>query len=781
MGCGSSNASGDKPSAGGAGAESGSAAGGGGGKGGQKRLLDTYNVGEMLGQGAFGIVYACKPIGQERDCAVKMVDKVETPVDKIKEEADMLQKMDHPNVIKCHDVIYEKCFVCIVMDRLRGGDLIVGMQAHWKAKGKIPVMSTVHISAQMASSIHYLHKANIIHRDVKGDNYLCDRPDICDPQCRIVLTDFGTAVDCKPSERLREKCGTKLYWSPEFYKLDYSLKVDIWAMGVVVYGLLNGKFPFRDEKDIQTKQVTVPKGTPEDCQKFVLSILEKKEDKRADSKQCVESPWIVKKVSAADLGAQSADAEEWKPDDAAFREGGANDGIQNRRHELVERMQDAGQKKQPASKANKPEEHYWKEWFSIVDRHAKNSTLKYEWWSHSKVDDAGILSLEGAKAINKDNQIASTAVIGQQLREHGISVDKFGTGKFKSLESMATEVQNGSAVLMLDASSHKKLVRVVDIVILRICPPGQKDKFLVETSEKYPDGRERPTNRLPGTKKEPHMNSKQTSEKIVNDMLELNGCKVTFDFNQKEVFEEEEESPSYPGVTTVYRKELIEGILNAEQKNYVGMNAKDKEWSKKDSAGNTKYFAWKTDKECESAKIKYRQPDNDDQVSGLVQAPIGFDEEELKKYFANNGVDISRFGQGQAKSLKDISAELIKGESSLMIEQNGSIIRVVDVVVIKLVHSVTQSVLVQTEQTFPDGTKVQLKRLPGAKRRPDENQFLTARRILKRQLKVEENHVTLDAANVQVAEEQKDSLAYPGLTTVYRKRIITATLAKGDA
>merc|ERR1712187_462875 len=130
MGCSSSDqhAGGDK----GGGAEKASGGGAASGKsGGNKRLLDYYNVGEMLGQGAFGIVYACKPIGQEKDCAVKMVDKVETPVDKIREEADMLQRMDNDNVIRCYDVIYEKCFVCIVMDRLRGGDLIVGMQTHW--------------------------------------------------------------------------------------------------------------------------------------------------------------------------------------------------------------------------------------------------------------------------------------------------------------------------------------------------------------------------------------------------------------------------------------------------------------------------------------------------------------------------------------------------------------------------------------------------------------------------------------------------------------------------
>jgi len=183
----------------------------------------------------------------------------------------------------------------------------------------------------------------------------------------------------------------------------------------------------------------------------------------------------------------------------------------------------------------------------------------------------------------------------------------------------------------------------------------------------------------------------------------------------------------------------------------------------------------------QKGNVKYKAPEEGEEVSGLVQAPIGLEEEELRKYFEANKVDISQFGTGQAKTLKDISAEMIKGESSLMQDADGSLIRIVDVVVIKLIHSVTGSILVQTEQTFPNGEKIQLKRLPGAKRRPDENQFLTARRILKRQLKVEENHVTLDASGVQVAEEEKQSLAYPGLRTVYRKRIITATLAKSEA
>merc|ERR1719443_164611 len=121
-------------------------------------------------------------------------------------------------------------------------------------------------------------------------------------------------------------------------------------------------------------------------------------------------PWIAGKVAKFDN--TGADTEEFKAE--LINEGGANEGIQERRAELVDRLQQAGQKK-PASGGQKEEEHYWKEWFSIVDKHAKNSTLKYEWWSQNKVDEAGILSLEGAKAVNETGtNDANAEVVGKQ-------------------------------------------------------------------------------------------------------------------------------------------------------------------------------------------------------------------------------------------------------------------------------------------------------------------------------------------------------------------------------
>jgi len=318
----------------------------------------------------------------------------------------------------------------------------------------------------------------------------------------------------------------------------------------------------------------------------------------------------------------------------------------------------------------------------------------------------------------------------------------------------------------------------VDVVLIRINAPGNGEKYLIETDEQFADGRKRSTNRMPGTKKFPHENARQTAERIKVEMLDVGSSEIIFDFNGTEVFEEEHMSPSYPGMFTVYRKEIVEGHLEAAEG--VGPERFDEtcEWNKKDATGNTKFFHWMTPEVCDEKKIQYKRPDDDDETSALVHAPIGLDEENLTTYLKNYKVDIEAFGKDKAKTLEEFASELMKGDSSLMHANNGSIVRVVDVVLLKLFNKETGKILVQVSQKYPDGQAVSLNRLPGTKRRPDENHFLTARTIVQRHLQINDNHVMCNAKEVQSVEEEKTSLAYPGLRTVYRKRIVRAELTR---
>jgi hypothetical protein len=599
-------------------------------------------------------------------------------------------------------------------------------------------------------------------------------------------------VQIKPQERLSAEVGTRIFWAPEFCNKSYGLKVDIWAMGVIMYGLLDGRFPFKDENDIKKKDPKIPKRVHPDCVSYILGMLNKDENKRLSAREVMEHKWMVSGGKGSEGDNMNQDSlgnreDDEKPDANGMRVDGANDGVAERRRELLERMNnnnnDQGKsgKKKPA-----PSQHYWAKWFTIVDKHQAGSTLKFEWWDDAKVQSSGILKFDGVKKSQAaDNDFGkSPELVGKMLQENNIDISRFGKGEAKSLLTLANEVASGAARLMLDATEHKKLVRVVDVVLLRIYSDQKKEKakVLIETAEQYPDGRKRNIARLPGTKKEPHESSKETADRILKEMMGMGDCKISFDYDEKEVYEEENESPSYPGVKTVYRKEIVEGHVVATDKDIlskVGLPAGNN-WNFEDKKKNTKYFSWMTDKAAIAKGAKLR-PEGSEEVSGLVAAPIGLNEEDLTKYLKNHAVDTTQFGGKNSRSLKEFSTELIKGESSLMEDESGKVMRVVDLIIMKIVNPGTMDVLVQTEQSFSDQTKNMLNRLPGAKRRPDENQFLTARRLLRKQLKIDENNCVLDAKNVQYYEEEKSSQAFPGIRTVYRKRLIQANLIKNSS
>merc|ERR1712137_313827 len=368
----------------------------------------------------------------------------------------------------------------------------------------------------------------------------------------------------------------------------------------------------------------------------------------------------------------------------------------------------------------------------------------------------------------------SQDAITQILRDHNINLELFDQGSYKPLSDMASEISRGAARLMLDATEFKKLVRVVDVVCLRLYAPS--GKMLIESGELFPDGRSRCIHRLPGTKREPHENSKQTVQRFIKEYLDMGNLSISLDFESREIFEEEMDSPSYP-IFTVYRKEIVQGhVLPSSTKSAMsraglpGCTA----WSVEDKKRNTKYFIWMREKEALSKKVKVRVTGSEG-VSGLVAPPIGMQVDDLRLYLQRHDIDVSLYGQGSAKTLAAFSNELTKGESSLTTAENGDLIRVVDIINLKVIHP-TGDILVQTRVECSDGTEKTFKRLPGAGRRPEENMFLTARRLLRKTLRMEDNDVVFDPSEVLYQEEERKSSSFPGMKTLYRKNLIKANL-----
>ena len=105
------------------------------------------------------------------------------------------------------------------------------------------------IFKQVAESVAFLHGINTVHRDLKLDNILIE-----EGTRMVKVIDFGFSVIVANHQRLKIFCGTPSYMSPEIVrKHEYDGKpVDMWALGVLLYVMLTGTFPFRgvSEQDL---------------------------------------------------------------------------------------------------------------------------------------------------------------------------------------------------------------------------------------------------------------------------------------------------------------------------------------------------------------------------------------------------------------------------------------------------------------------------------------------------------------------------------------------------
>merc|ERR1740121_534168 len=188
-------------------------------------------------------------------------------------------------------------------------------------------------------------------------------------------------------------------------------------------------------------------------------------------------------------------------------------------------------------------------------------------------------------------------------------------------------------------------------------------------------------------------------------------------------------------------------------------------------------YMWFSEAECTSKGIQLRPKVADEEISALVYPPVGLDEDHLNQYLIDNNVDVSNWGQGTAKSVADFSEELVKGESTLHRQESGRIVRLVDIVVLKLVKAGVgqEFILREIEENVGDRV-MRLDRLSATKRRADEHPFSAARRLISKYLHIDENAVNIDPDDVRIVEEEQESTSYPGLVSVYRKRFMTANM-----
>jgi serine/threonine-protein kinase len=212
----------------------------------QNLLGERYEFLTLLGRGGAASVFEVKNLRLGRVEALKILSEEpgEEHAKRFQHEARVAASLDHPNIVRIYDFGIAGEIPWYTMQLVDGPSL----SALLHDQGRMDATSAARIAAPVLDALEYSHSRGVIHRDVKPANVLVD------PGGRPHLADFGVAksVESLLKTRTGLVVGTPAYVSPEQARGDpVDARTDLYAMGVMLYQMLSGEFPFEGENPLQ--------------------------------------------------------------------------------------------------------------------------------------------------------------------------------------------------------------------------------------------------------------------------------------------------------------------------------------------------------------------------------------------------------------------------------------------------------------------------------------------------------------------------------------------------
>ncbi|KAH9470133.1 hypothetical protein Pst134EA_007399 [Puccinia striiformis f. sp. tritici] len=255
--------------------------------------LPDYQLGEVLGRGAFGCVFRALNWCTGETVAVKQVGLSNIPRSELPEimsEIDLLKNLDHPNIVQYRGFVKTSDYLYIILEYCENGSL----HTICKKFGKFPESLVAVYICQVLEGLLYLHEQGVIHRDIKGSNILATK------EGGVKLADFGVATR---TGGLSDNAvvGSPYWMAPEVVDQSGATTAsDIWSVGCVVIELLEGKPPyyFLDPMPALFRIVNddcppLPESASPIARDFLLQCFQKDQNLRISAKKLLKHPWML--------------------------------------------------------------------------------------------------------------------------------------------------------------------------------------------------------------------------------------------------------------------------------------------------------------------------------------------------------------------------------------------------------------------------------------------------------------------------------------------------------
>uniref|UniRef100_G3QHV6 BR serine/threonine kinase 2 n=1 Tax=Gorilla gorilla gorilla TaxID=9595 RepID=G3QHV6_GORGO len=209
----------------------------------------------------------------------------------VEREIAILKLIEHPHVLKLHDVYENKKYLYLVLEHVSGGELF----DYLVKKGRLTPKEARKFFRQIISALDFCHSHSICHRDLKPENLLLDEKN------NIRIADFGMASLQVGDSLLETSCGSPHYACPEVIRGEKydGRKADVWSCGVILFALLVGALPFDDDnlrqllEKVKRGVFHMPHFIPPDCQSLLRGMIEVDAARRLTLEHIQKHIWYI--------------------------------------------------------------------------------------------------------------------------------------------------------------------------------------------------------------------------------------------------------------------------------------------------------------------------------------------------------------------------------------------------------------------------------------------------------------------------------------------------------